>query len=1547
MAALLAILAIPATNIMAYNWEWDQGHDCVEGKPGKWGRFDYVHDNPEDAWRGDYISKECCEELCQLCPVYANTGEYQQPYIDLSVPGIGPVLTIVRTYNSMDWSSSLFGHSWIFSLGRQLIIAQDQDGKKILGVRLRTGERNYFREHSDGTIEKITDYGVPYTLTKNDDGTYTILNKSGSSHELNSDGKINRIVDRNGNALTFQYNSVGCLQRITNASGNYVDIQLGPNGKIASISDNLGRTVSYGYDESGNLISVTDPMGNTTQYVYDTRNLLTQIINARGNTIASIGYESSDPPRVSTFTEKGETYTVAYFDGRTEKTDSQGSKWTYYYNDLGIIERVIDPLGNDKTQQHNKVTSTSLDWQEDLNGNRTTYTYNDDGNINSKTDSLGNTWSFTYASGSNLKTETTDPLGVTTHYEYDSNGNVTRVDRNYGGSLENATVNTYDSQGNLTSATNPLGNTTVYEYDANGKLTRITDPSGGTTAYTYDLRGNKSTVTNAKGNVTSYAYDLMGRLLTSTDPLGNTKTYTYDAVGNMTSVFDSSGNTIAFEYDNYDRLVRQIDPLGNVLTFGYDSKGNITSLTDSNGNTTSYAYDVHYKLTKTTDALGNEIRYAYDAEGNLLSITDKNGQTTSFVYNELDQRISETNAAGEITSYNYDSRGNLISTALPNGNTIIRTYDALSRVIRIEDSMGVIETITYNAAGNVITKTDSLGNTTSFAYDENNRLIRITGPMSQSITFEYDETGKMISRTDKEGTITLYSYNALGQKTSITDALGNTTSYNYDASGNLASITDANGNVTSYTYDSANRLVREAFADGTYISYSYDALGNRISRTDQNGQTTAYVYNALNQLILADYPGENDINNSYDNMGNLVSSSNQNIALTFAYDSVGRLIQEAQGNKIVSFIYDLANNKKTTTYPGGISVSQVRDLRGRLSKIEDGSSNSIAEYVYDSSSRLVGRNYINGVQASLIKNVNGWVTDIAYTAGGVQLFKFQYGHDRTGNTLFSKRLHNLENSSQYTYDADHRLIQDKTGVLNDSGSIPSPSTQTDYGLDGLGNWLSKTSNTTTQTRSHNEMNELVNLDGSAVSYDNNGNLVDDGTNAYEYDFENRLIKVTRKSDNVLLAEYLYGPFGRRIEKNISGVQSVYIYTGARVIEELNEADSVENAYVYGNGIDEVVCLMQAGNSYYYISDQLGSTIALADSSGSVIEEYSYDSYGKSSDISSLGNPYMFTGRRLDDETGLYYYRMRHYNTDFGRFMQRDPIGYGDSMNLYEYVRSNPLRWTDPSGTKIHVKDCIDDLLRSKGAEDFSGGKSGDYWEYIAEKTSSHGSSLEEEIYWRMVTSDRTFIFETIDQLKRVVAARLNIVSTAENVPFKMGTGSSPLRWIGTYFIGNAASAINSWWSGNDYKTGCTMGTELVMLKGVLNQLGASRFNSISGNTHNIGGSKVWTGLSGKFTEDNPASNKNDWIAGDWGYVNNLSPNPDSFLEGENIIYLGGSFEYSNSFANQGNNFWGLWSNGGRKRSLSAWESDVSGWNNNAGAEIWDMRRGPKHSNFNY
>ena len=130
----------------------------------------------------------------------------------------------------------------------------------------------------------------------------------------------------------------------------------------------------------------------------------------------------------------------------------------------------------------------------------------------------------------------------------------------------------------------------------------------------------------------------------------------------------------------------------------------------------------------------------------------------------------------------------------------------------------------------------------------------------------------------------------------------------------------------------------------------------------------------------------------------------------------------------------------------------------------------------------------------------------------------------------------------------------------------------------------------------------------------------------------------------------------------------YLYDGAQVIEERNGDFELERRFVYGRGIDEPLTLYDESSSqtYFYQRDGLGSVTELTDENGDVVEHYRYSPYGKRkiynsswSEISasSTGNPYYFTGRRFDEETGLYYYRARMYSAEIGRFLQVDPIGY--------------------------------------------------------------------------------------------------------------------------------------------------------------------------------------------------------------------------------------------------------------------------------------------------
>jgi RHS repeat-associated protein len=192
--------------------------------------------------------------------------------------------------------------------------------------------------------------------------------------------------------------------------------------------------------------------------------------------------------------------------------------------------------------------------------------------------------------------------------------------------------------------------------------------------------------------------------------------------------------------------------------------------------------------------------------------------------------------------------------------------------------------------------------------------------------------------------------------------------------------------------------------------------------------------------------------------------------------------------------------------------------------------------------------------------------------------------------------------------------------------------------------------------------------------------VGSNTTSYAWDFENRLTSVTLPGTGGTVT-FKYDPFGRRIYKSSSSGTSIFAYDGDNLVEETNSSCAVVARYAQTQNIDEPLAMLRSGATSYYHADGLGSITSLTNSSGVAAETYTYDSFGKRTALAgALTNPFQYTARELDSETGLYYYRARYYDPITGRFLSEDALetGGGD-VDFYRYSYDDPTNFTDPYG----------------------------------------------------------------------------------------------------------------------------------------------------------------------------------------------------------------------------------------------------------------------------
>ena len=886
-------------------------------------------------------------------------------------------------------------------------------------------------------------------------------------------------------------------------------------------------------------------------------------------------------------------------------------------------------------------------------------------------------------------TETTDALEQTTTYEYDDAGNLVTLTDAEGRTAQSV----YDSRDRLTEIIDPLGNSTQYEYDADDNLVAEVDPLGNRTEYQYDARSRLVGETDAEDNVTRFEYDVND---------------------NLTATVDANQHRTEYQYDQLDRSVKQIDADGGEFTTEYDEVGNVVATIDELGRRTELAYDSLNRLTSTTDAELGVVAYEYDPVGNITSITDEESRTTRMGYDALNRTTEIIDPLTNSTSYTYDPVGNLTSVTDANEHTTSYSYDKLNRQTVVTNSVGDTIQTEYDKVDNVTAITDELDRTTTFAYDERDLQTGVTDPEGNTTTTEYDAVGNPIAEVDPLENRTNYAYDNIYRLIATTDAENRTTNYTYDPVGNLASISDPEENTTAYTYDELDRLVTDTNQLGFTRTYTYDAIGNLIESRDRNDRVIQYQYDRLNRNTAEIWLDENNnpvhtFDYDYDASSLLTNAEDSVSSYEYDYDLASRLTSVDNAgtplvpNVVFNYDYDPAGNliRVSDTIDGVAKGVEnfTYDALDRVTSITQ-SGNEIADkridYTYDKASQRIKSdryNSLDGNNPLATTNYdydrNGRVTDITHLTGNDTIAAYDYKYDANNRiTEFATP----EGVSIYNYDKTDQLSSaEHTHQSNEA-----------YSYDDNGNRVGDGYST-------GENNQLLTDGTYNYEYDGEGNRTSQTEIAtgivteYFWDYRNRLTAVVTFDSNGNVTErneYTYDVNDNRIAKSVdadgdgAGVAFVerYVLDGSEIALVFDSEGNETERYFHGVGIDEVLAVEKADSEVIWaLADHQGTVRVLMDNSGNVVNQISYDAFGNVTAQTNAGESFRFgyTGRELDPETGLYYYRARYYDSETGLFISQDPIGFeGGDSNLYRYVNNSPVIYTDPYGEAVTIPFLI-------------------------------------------------------------------------------------------------------------------------------------------------------------------------------------------------------------------------------------------------------------------
>lgn len=1082
--------------------------------------------------------------------------------------------------------------------------------------------------------------------------------------------------------------SVGCPVDVTNGNMWFRHTDYVLPGTVGGI--NVTRTYNSG-------INVSGIFGNGWASDYETKLLimpsatnefLIQLDFGTGLVVdfLNVGaavYKSTRSGLEGQIVAAGTEYALTWKDGRTSRfsatgqllwmKDQEGNQTSFAYDTNNNLTTITDPFGRSVSLTH--TTNGRVSQISDSTGTAATYTYDTGGDyLTTVTYADSSQYKFEYVTvGTKTYLATVkDALNnILETHQYDSSGRATTSEKAGGAELFTIDYSHVNDTVPYSTVTDALGRVTKYYFDGSKGRNIITRLEGQcscggsgseTTEYEYDSKLNLTKITDALLNETTYTYDGNGNRLTQVDSLG-TQAWTYNALGQVLTYKDrvdqsTANNTVVNTFDANGNLLTTTDALNKTTTLTYTSIGQPATITDARSKTTTLTYDTQGRLTQINDANNKNTTFGYDSRARITSTTNALSQITSFEY-DLNNRLKKvTYPDTNFTTYTYDLAGRRTAVTDARNNTTNFAYDNAYRLTGVTDPLSHATTYGYDLMSNMTSQTDALGNVTNLEYDDFNRLKKVIYPpatvsatrLEESIT--YDKLGNVKTRVDTAGRTTAYDYDTSNRLTKITDALTNATQFEYNTRSHLTKVKDALNQEYIFTYDPLGRQLTQTRA-GSTMSFEYDAVGNRTKRTDYNGTVTNYTYDNLNRLTqgsLGTY--------TYDDLSRMLTAVNSHGTVSFTYDNRGRVdtTTDVYG-KVIDYDYDENGNRTLMKLDGSDYTNYAYDEVNRLTS-QTGDDGKTVGYFYDNADRLIQRmlphhtTLPNRVKTFYEYDGMSRLTRLTDKKQSTILLDKQYSYN-TANQI--SQIVEPSRTRTFTYDNVDRLTA-ATDTVNGNES---------YAYDAVGN---RTSSHLSSSYTYNPFNRLTATQNASYTYNANGAMTSrtdtGGTMNFVHDSDGRMVS---SYTNILdQNEYRYDALGRRIFSK-KPVATEYTYDGQNAI------DVGGTNYQNGPGIDNKLSTKAGGgDSIFYLSDHLGTTTATTPVSGVLTPAPVLDSFGNGG-----GD---FTGREYDSFSGLHYYRARMYDSNLGRFISEDPIGFGGGdVNLYGYVWNNPQGYVDPTG----------------------------------------------------------------------------------------------------------------------------------------------------------------------------------------------------------------------------------------------------------------------------